>query len=94
MPIDCGGVLTMTSLGARQWVAAAAVAAVAVALPSFAAEPVQPKFGFPAPATSFINTQGMTPWIQEVEGASDGTLQIKLYPGPTLGDFRNIGKEF
>jgi TRAP-type C4-dicarboxylate transport system substrate-binding protein len=82
------GVLAMKSLCTRQWVAAAA--ALAVTLPSFAAEPVQLKFGFPAPAASFINTQGMTPWIREVEQASEGTLQIKLYPGPTLGDFRNI----
>ena len=80
----------MISLSIRQCVAVAAVAAVSAAAPSFAAEPVQLKFGFPAPAASFINTQGMTPWIQEVEKASEGTVQIKLYPGPTLGDFRNI----
>jgi len=78
----------MISLRIRQCVAVSVVAAAAV--PSLAAEPVQLKFAFPAPAASFINKQGMTPWIQEVEKASEGTLQIKLFPGPTLGDFRNV----
>jgi len=80
----------MMSLRIRQGIALSVVAAAAAAVPSFAAEPVQLKFGFPAPAASFVNTRGMTPWIQEVEKASEGTLQIKLFPGPTLGDFRNI----
>ncbi len=55
-----------------------------------AAEPVTLKFGFPAPVSSYVNTEGMTPWINEVEKASDGTLNIKLFAGPTLGTFRNI----
>jgi TRAP-type C4-dicarboxylate transport system substrate-binding protein len=32
----------------------------------------------------------MIPWIEDVEKASAGTLKIKLFPGPTLGDFRSI----
>jgi len=79
----------MMSLRTRHCIALAAVAAAAAG-PTFAADPVQLKFGFPAPAASFINTQGMTPWIQDVEKASEGTVKIKLFPGPTLGDFRNI----
>ncbi len=53
-------------------------------------EPVTLKFGFPAPVGSYVNTEGMTPWINEVEKASGGTLQIKLFAGPTLGTFRDI----
>jgi TRAP-type C4-dicarboxylate transport system substrate-binding protein len=55
-----------------------------------AAEPAALKFGFPAPATSYVNIEGMTPWIDAVERASGGTLKIKLFAGPTLGTFRNI----
>ena len=62
-----------------------------VAAPGLArAEAVTLKFGFPAPAVSYVNTEGMTPWIHDVENASDGTLKIKLFAGPTLGTFSNI----
>lgn len=69
------------------------IAVVLIAgIPSWAraSEPVTLKFGFPAPVSSYVNTQAMTPWIREVEKASDGTLKIKLFAGPTLGTFRNI----
>ncbi len=55
-----------------------------------AAEPVTLKFAFPGPITAYLNTKGMTPWIRAVEKASDGTLKIKLFTGPTLGTFRNM----
>src|SRR5690242_14244976 len=59
--------------------------------PAFAlAETVTLKFGFPAPPTSYVNTEGMTPWINDVEKASGGTLNIKLFAGPALGNFSNI----
>ncbi|HLI20206.1 MAG TPA: hypothetical protein VKV32_03750, partial [Stellaceae bacterium] len=62
-----------------------------IAAPSFAhAQAVTLKFGFPAPAVSYVNTDGMTPWINDVEKASDGTLKIQLIAGPTLGTFDNI----
>jgi TRAP-type C4-dicarboxylate transport system substrate-binding protein len=68
----------------------AVVSVAAVPVLACAAEPIELRFGFPAPATSFVNTKGMTPWIEEVEKASGGSLKIKLFPGPTLGDFRAI----
>jgi TRAP-type transport system periplasmic protein len=66
--------------------------ALAGALPSLARAdgPVTLKFGFPAPVMSYVNTDGMTPWIDAVEKASGGTLKIKLFAGPTLGTFRDI----
>ena len=71
-----------------------ALRALALALilaPGFAhAEAVTLKFGFPAPPTSYVNTDGMTPWINDVEKASDGTLKIQLFAGPALGNFNNI----
>jgi TRAP-type C4-dicarboxylate transport system substrate-binding protein len=54
------------------------------------AEPVTLKFGFPAPPTSYVNTEAMTPWINDVEKASGGTHNIKLFAGPVLGNFSNI----
>jgi TRAP-type transport system periplasmic protein len=57
--------------------------------PAGAAE-VTLKFGFPAPVTSYVNSDGMAPWIDEVKKASGGTLDIKLYAGETLASVRNI----
>ena len=57
---------------------------------SHAAETVTLKFGFPAPATSYVNTEGMTPWINDVEKAAGGALKIRLFAGPALGTFRDI----
>jgi TRAP-type C4-dicarboxylate transport system substrate-binding protein len=69
---------------------AAVVACLAMSAPALAADPVELRFGFPAPAASFVNTKAMTPWIADVEQAAAGTLKIKLFAGPTLGDFRTI----
>jgi TRAP-type C4-dicarboxylate transport system substrate-binding protein len=69
---------------------AAVFIAAAVPLLARADETVTLKFGFPAPVMSYVNTEGMTPWIDEVEKASGGTLKIKLFAGPTLGTFRDI----
>ena len=65
--------------------------ALLIVAPAMAqAEPVTLKFGFPAPPTSYVNTEGMTPWINDVEKASEGTLKIQLFAGPALGNFNNI----
>lgn len=69
---------------------AIAIALLAAPLAANAAQPVPLKFAFPAPAGSFVNTKAITPWIEDVEKASGGALGIKLYPGPTLGEFRNV----
>lgn len=68
------------------------VALVVAALPlaAMAAGPVTLRFGFPVPAASYDNTRGISPWIEEVEKASGGTLKIELFTGPALGTFHNI----
>jgi TRAP-type C4-dicarboxylate transport system substrate-binding protein len=66
------------------------VVAVGLPLVAGAAEPVELKFAFPAPPASFVNTKGMSPWIADVEKAAGDALKIKLFAGPTLGDFRVI----
>jgi TRAP-type transport system periplasmic protein len=74
------------------WTLGAILSGLSVTAPECAAAdgPVTLKFGFPAPVSSFVNTQGMTPWIEKVEKASGGTLKIRLFAGPTLGTFSDI----
>lgn len=67
-----------------------AFAIAALPLAAAGAEPVTLRFGFPVPAASYNNTHGVSPWIQEVEKASGGTLKIQLFTGPALGTFHNI----
>ena len=54
------------------------------------AEPVAMKFAFPAPAGSWVNVGGVTPWSKDDEAASDGQIEIKLIPGPALANFNNV----
>jgi len=64
--------------------------ALAFAAPALADEPVTLKFGFTAPATSYVNVYGAAPWTKEVEAASDGALKIQLFPNNILGTVFNI----
>ncbi|HEY3917481.1 MAG TPA: TRAP transporter substrate-binding protein [Stellaceae bacterium] len=68
----------------------AAVAVAAAPAVASAEDAVTLKFGFPAPITSYVNTDGMAPWIDAVEKASGGTLKIKLFAGETLASVRNV----
>jgi len=56
----------------------------------FAEEPASVKFAFPAPPGSWANRLGIGPWIDEVQKASGGALEVKFFPGPALGTFNNI----
>ena len=67
-------------------VTAAALAAVAPH-GAKAADPVSLKFASPAPPMSQVNTWGITPWIEDVQKAAGGNLEIKLFPGPALATF-------
>jgi TRAP-type C4-dicarboxylate transport system substrate-binding protein len=74
---------------------AAALAGMLAALGPLApgaaeAQPASLRFAFPAPATSWVNTKGADHWIKEVQAASQGTLEIKLFPGLQLGTVRNL----
>jgi TRAP-type C4-dicarboxylate transport system substrate-binding protein len=77
------------SKGICSGLVALALVCVAPAL-ARADAPLILKFAFPAPVSSYVNTEGMTPWIHKVETASDGTLEIKLFAGPTLASTRNV----
>ena len=68
----------------------AVLLATLVAAGAARAEPVPLKYAFPAPPFSLLNVWAMTPWIEDVNKASDGTLDIKLFPGPSLATFVNV----
>ena len=69
----------------------ATLAALAVLpAPADAADPVQLKFALPAPSTSPVLKWGVEPWSKDVERDAQGTVEIKVFPGPTLGNFTNI----
>lgn len=63
---------------------------VALASGTAVADPVQLKFGFPSPPTSWTNTLGATPWIKQVEGDAPGVVEIKLFPGGSIANFRTV----
>ena len=69
------------------WIAAlAAFSTSAIAQ----AQPIELRFAFPAPPTSFFNTQAFTPWAKDVEAASNGTLTIRIVPGLVLATQENV----
>ncbi|HEX9835859.1 MAG TPA: TRAP transporter substrate-binding protein [Alphaproteobacteria bacterium] len=69
---------------------AIAAAAVFAAPGAEAADPIQLKFGFPAPPTSWVNTKGATPFAKAVEKDSGGLVEIKIFGGGQIGNFSNI----
>jgi len=53
-------------------------------------DPVVYKFSFASPATSWINTQGITPWTEQVAKATNDQLKINVFAGGTLANARNV----
>jgi TRAP-type C4-dicarboxylate transport system substrate-binding protein len=68
---------------------AAALAALPLAAHA-ADEPIQYKFSFASPPTSWINTQGITPWTEAVAKTTNGELKIAVFAGGTLANARNV----
>jgi len=67
------------------------IAALIAALPLAAsAEPMQIRFASPSAPTGLINVGVVIPWAEEVSKASDGTLDIKVFPGPALANYGNV----
>jgi TRAP-type C4-dicarboxylate transport system substrate-binding protein len=52
------------------------------------AQPAQIKFAIPTPPQSSV-TRGLTPWAEEVTAASNGSLQIQVFPGPGVATIFN-----
>ena len=62
---------------------------IALAFPA-ASEPVKLKLGTWGPAKSFFYVEVIDPWIAKVNRDSEGTLEIKHFPGGVLGNPRTI----
>jgi TRAP-type C4-dicarboxylate transport system substrate-binding protein len=69
---------------------AAAVLAAAAAGEAGAAEPTLLKFAYPAPPQGWVIDRGLNPWVKRVEAAADGALEIRVYPGSAIANFRNV----
>jgi TRAP-type C4-dicarboxylate transport system substrate-binding protein len=68
-----------------------ATAALAAALASAAsAEPAQLKYAFPGAPQALIYTQAMVPWAEQVTKESEGTIEVKLFPGMNLASPSNV----
>lgn len=69
----------------------AAICAAAFLLPGIAqADPVQLRLAYPAPPRGLVNVWVLSPWAEEVNQTADGTVEVKVFPGPALGTFNNI----
>lgn len=67
-----------------------AAALVAVSHSANAAQPIELKWGFPAPPTSWVLTKGINGWIKEVESASGHAIDVQVFPGGKVANFRNV----
>jgi TRAP-type C4-dicarboxylate transport system substrate-binding protein len=70
--------------------ALAAVAVAAAPAPTHAADPIVLRFAYPAPPQGPANQWGFTPWAQEVLAASNGTVEVKIFPGGSIADFNKV----
>src|SRR6185503_12238383 len=64
-----------------------ALAALVLAAPALAQQPIVLKFSSPAPVASYLHGDAFTPWAAAVTQASGGTLKIETFYGGTLGNF-------
>jgi TRAP-type C4-dicarboxylate transport system substrate-binding protein len=63
----------------------AALVAMAVAAPAAAQSPVKLRFASFEPPQAPITGKVFTPWAQDVTKASNGALEIEMFPGGQLG---------
>jgi TRAP-type C4-dicarboxylate transport system substrate-binding protein len=54
------------------------------------AETVSIKYAMPAPPTSLLAVWGMAPYAEDVNKASGGELEVKLFYGPSIANFGNV----
>ena len=73
------------------------IAAVTVGLVVLAAaasaradDPILLKFAYPAAPTGWVIDKGLNPWAKRVEAATDGKVEIRIYPGNAISNFRNV----
>ena len=69
----------------RRHVLASAILATALALPAWAADPVKLRFSSFEPPMAKLTSEVLVPFAKEVEQAADGTVEITMFAGGTLG---------
>jgi len=76
----------------RHLAAAAATAGIlaGAAAPARADDPILLKFAYPAAPTGWVIDKGLNPWAKRIEAAADGLVEIRVYPGGAIGNFRNV----
>ena len=62
----------------------AALLTLALATPSFAAEPVTLRLGYGVASRADLHTKFLKPWADKVAADSQGTLKIDVFPDGTL----------
>jgi TRAP-type C4-dicarboxylate transport system substrate-binding protein len=67
----------------------AATIAASVSASAFA-EPVQLKFAYPGPPQSKTYSEGVLPWLEQVNKESGGTIEIKPFVGMTVATPKNV----
>jgi TRAP-type C4-dicarboxylate transport system substrate-binding protein len=65
-------------------------AATLAASPAQAADPIVLRFAYPAPPQGPANLWGFTPWSQEILAATNGMIDIKIFPGGSIADFNKV----
>lgn len=54
------------------------------------ADPVQVKFAYPSAPNNALFARGAQGWAEDVTKASDGAIDVKVFPGGVLGDNSNM----
>ena len=71
-------------------IAGAMVTAGLIVASAASAEPVSLRFGWAGTPTANMHVHGIAPWAETVMKESQGTLDIKVFPGSTLGSLQVI----
>ena len=67
------------------------LAALACAVVTAAtAEPLAYKLTYPGAPQGLLNQHGFVPWADQVTKESDGTLEVKVFAGPSLANYGNV----
>jgi TRAP-type C4-dicarboxylate transport system substrate-binding protein len=67
-----------------------AAALLATTVAPARAEPVQLKFAYPGPPQAKTYSQGVLPWLEQVNKESGGTIEIKPFVGMTVATPTNV----
>jgi TRAP-type C4-dicarboxylate transport system substrate-binding protein len=70
--------------------AAACLSACVVVASSAHADPMQIKFAYPSAPNNALFHEGAEAWVNDVNKAANGSIEIKLFPGGVIADNSNM----